>query len=160
MEQQWKTDEDWMRLALEQARLAAANGEVPVGALVVQDGRLLSIAHNCCEARKDATAHAECLAISEASKQKGSWRLSDCTLYVTLEPCPMCAGAAINSRISKIIYGAKNPRAGSCGTLIRLQDYPLESSPDCRGGILQEECLAVLQTFFEQKRHHAGKEAD
>lgn len=154
-EQRWKTDEEWMRLALEQARQAAADGEVPVGALVVREGRVLSATHNRCEARKDATAHAECLAISEASEKKGDWRLSDCTLYVTLEPCPMCMGAVLNSRISRMVYGAKNPRAGACETLIRLQEYPLGASLELCGGVLQADCLDLLQQFFERKRHRA-----
>lgn len=145
-------DEKWMSLALEQAKIAASEGEIPVGAVVVKDGAVLSAAHNHCECERDATAHAELLAISAACRGTGSWRLSDCTLYVTLEPCPMCAGAAINSRVRRIVYGAKNPRAGACESLIRLPKYPLESSPACLGGVLQTECLQLLHSFFAEKR--------
>ena len=145
-------DEYWMSLAVEQAQRAAEEGEIPVGAVVVRDGDVLAVAHNHCERDHDATAHAELLALSEACRRTGGWRLSDCTLYVTLEPCPMCAGAAINSRVGRIVYGAKNPRAGACESLLRLPSYPLEASPACEGGILQEKCLEMLHTFFVEKR--------
>ena len=105
-----------------------------------------------CEKLHDATAHAERLAISEAGEKTGSWRLSDCTLYVTLEPCPMCTGACINSRIGRIVYAAKDPRAGACESLIKLPAYPLESAPVCEGGLLEEEALSMLRTFFLKKR--------
>ncbi|MBQ8432334.1 MAG: nucleoside deaminase [Clostridia bacterium] len=145
-------DEQWMRVALEEAAQAAAEGEVPVGAVVVRGTELLSRAHNRCVNDNDATAHAETLAISEACKRVGSWRLSDCTLYVTLEPCPMCAGAAINARIPRIVYAAKDPRAGACESLFRLSSYPLECQPVCESGLLQEESLALLSTFFSALR--------
>ena len=147
-----KEDEKWMALAIEQAKAAAAEGEIPVGAVVVKDGVAVSMAYNHCERDRDATAHAELLAISEACRKSGGWRLSDCTLYVTLEPCPMCAGAAINSRVGRIVYGAKNPRAGACESLLRLPSYPLEASPVCESGVLQRECLQSLQSFFAEKR--------
>ena len=145
-------DEKWMTRALEEAQLAFAAGEIPVGAVVVRDGVLLSAAHNRCERDRDATAHAETLAISEACRRVGSWRLTDCTLYVTLEPCPMCTGAAINARVGRIVYGAKNPRAGACESLIRLPRYPLEAAPVCCGGVLQEECLLMMRSVFAEKR--------
>lgn len=145
-------DEKWMTLALEQAQCAKNEGEIPVGAVIVKDGEALALAYNHCERDHDATAHAELLAISEACRKVGSWRLSDCTLYVTLEPCPMCAGAAINSRVGRIVYGAKNPRAGACESLIRLPSYPLEASPACTCGVMQEECLRIMQSFFAEKR--------
>ena len=105
-------DEKWMRLALEQARLAAEEGEVPVGAVVVRGEELLASTHNLCERQGMATAHAELLAIEAACKKTGSWRLSDCTLYVTLEPCPMCAGAIVNARIPRVVFASKDPKAG------------------------------------------------
>ena len=145
-------DELFMRQALAQAALAGESGEIPIGAVIVKDGEILCATHNLCEELHDATAHAERLAISEAGKKIGSWRLSDCTLYVTLEPCPMCTGACINSRIGRIVYAAKDPRAGACESLVKLPAYPLESAPVCEGGVLEEEALSMLRTFFLKKR--------
>ena len=148
-----KADALFMQKALAQAALAAEAGEIPVGAVIARDGEILCAAHNLCEELHDATAHAERLAISEAGKLIGSWRLSDCTLYVTLEPCPMCTGAAINARIGRIVYAAKDPRAGACESLVKLPAYPLESTPVCEGGLLEEEALSMLRTFFLKKRN-------
>ena len=145
-------DEKWMQSALEEARLAAEMGEVPIGAVVVKDGELISKAHNRCEIDADATAHAETLAIREACQKLGSWRLSDCTLYVTLEPCVMCAGAAVNARIGRIVYAAKDPRAGACESLLRISSYPLECKPLCECGVLQEKSLGILRDFFSRMR--------
>lgn len=145
-------DEQFMREALVQAQKAQELGEIPIGAVLVKDGKILCATHNLCEQLHDATAHAERLAISEAGKLTGSWRLSDCTLYVTLEPCPMCTGAAINARIGRIVYAAKDPRAGACESLVKLPAYPLESNPVCEGGLLEEEALAMLRSFFLKKR--------
>ena len=145
-------DEQFMREALVQAELASAKGEIPIGAVIVQNDRILCATHNLCEELHDATAHAERLAISQAGNMTGSWRLSNCTLYVTLEPCPMCTGACINSRIGRIVYAAKDPRAGACESLVKLPAYPLESTPVCEGGILEEEALALLRSFFLEKR--------
>ena len=145
-------DEFFMKKALEQAVVAAENGEIPVGAVIVKNGEILCATHNLCEELHDATAHAERLAISEAGRLTGSWRLPDCTLYVTLEPCPMCTGAAINARIGRIVYAAKDPRAGACESLVKLPAYPLESTPVCEGGLLEEEALNLLRTFFLKKR--------
>ena len=145
-------DEQFMREALVQAQKAQELGEIPIGAVLVKDGKILCATHNRCEELHDATAHAERLAITEAGKLTGSWRLSDCTLYVTLEPCPMCTGAAINARIGRIVYAAKDPRAGACESLVKLPAYPLESNPVCKGGILEEEALAMLRFFFLKKR--------
>ena len=145
-------DELFMREALTQATIAAEKGEIPIGAVIVKDGEILCATHNLCEVLHDATAHAERLAISEAGKLTGSWRLSDCTLYVTLEPCPMCTGAAINSRIGRIVYAAKDPRAGACESLVKLPAYPLESAPVCEVGLFEEEALEMLRTFFLKKR--------
>ena len=152
MERNVAKDELFMRQALAQAEIAAESGEIPVGAVIVKDGEILCATHNLCEELHDATAHAERLAISEAGRLVGSWRLSDCTLYVTLEPCPMCTGAAINSRIGRIVYAAKDPRAGACESLVKLPAYPLESTPICEGGFLEEEALTMLRSFFLKKR--------
>ena len=146
-------DEKFMREALKEAKIAQEAGEIPVGAVLVRNGEILCATHNRCEEQKDATAHAECLAISEAGRKTGSWRLSDCTLYVTLEPCPMCTGACINSRIGRIVYAAKDPRAGACESLVKLPAYPLESSPICESGVLEGEALSLLRDFFAQKRN-------
>ena len=153
MDKNIKADALFMQKALAQAALAAEAGEIPVGAVIARDGEILCAAHNLCEELHDATAHAERLAISEAGKLIGSWRLSDCTLYVTLEPCPMCTGAAINARIGRIVYAAKDPRAGACESLVKLPAYPLESTPVCEGGLLEEEALSMLRTFFLKKRN-------
>lgn len=145
-------DEQWMRLALEQARMAMDLGEVPVGALIARDGRLIAAAHNLRQTQQIATAHAEILAIEEACRVLHSKHLSDCTLYVTLEPCPMCAGALAGARIGRIVFGAKDPRAGACGSLLNLFSYPLEAKPETDAGILEEESLALLRSFFEMRR--------
>lgn len=142
-----------MERALQEAARAAEAGEIPVGAVIVRDGEILAETHNLCETNKDPTAHAEVLAIREAAQKIGSWRLSECTLYVTLEPCPMCAGAAINARVGRIVYAAKDPRAGACGSLCNLPAYPLECRPECVGGVLEAEARALLRAFFEAKRH-------
>ena len=141
-------DEKWMRIALEEAECAAKMGEIPVGAVIVQNGEILARAHNLCETNADATAHAERLAIAEACRKLGSWRLAECTLYVTLEPCMMCTGAAVSARIGRIVYATKDPRAGACESLLRVSSYPLECKPICHGGVLQEEALTLLQKFF------------
>ena len=152
METNIQKDELFMQKALEQAAIAAENGEIPVGAVIVKNGEILSATHNLCEKLHDATAHAERLAISEAGRLLGTWRLSDCTLYATLEPCPMCTGAAINARIGRIVYAAKDPRAGACESLVKLPAYPLESAPVCEGGLLEAEALELLRAFFLKKR--------
>ena len=141
-----------MQIALLEAREAAKAGEIPVGAVIVKDGEVIARAHNRCEEWRDATAHAERIAITEAGKQIGSWRLSDCTLYVTLEPCPMCTGAAINARVSRVVYAAKDPRAGACESLVRLPSYPLECQPRCESGVCEDAALALLRDFFSKRR--------
>lgn len=145
-------DEKWMRMALAEAEEAARMGEVPVGAVLVKDGEILAKTHNLCENLHDATAHAELLAISEACRKNGHWRLSACTLYVTLEPCPMCMGAAINARIPRIVYAAKDARAGACGSLIDLTSYPLEARPHCESGLMCAESQSLLKDFFARMR--------
>lgn len=141
-----------MRFALEEAEQAARKGEIPIGAVIVKDGVLVSRAHNLCEYTASATAHAELLAIEAASRERKTWRLSDCTLYVTLEPCAMCAGAAINARIPRVVFAARDARAGACGSLIDLSAYPLEITPQYEQGPFEEEALALLRSFFAQKR--------
>ena len=146
-------DEDYMRQALEQARLAAAAGELPVGCVIVKDGQIIARAHNECEARGDATAHAELLAIQRASAAAGGWRLNDCALYVTLEPCPMCAGAIVQARVGRLVYGAANPEQGCAGSLYRIPEDP--AFPHfCKsdGGVLERECRALLDGFFSKRR--------
>lgn len=152
MEKGLTKDELFMREALAQAAQAAEKGEIPIGAVLVRNGEILCATHNLCEELHDATAHAERLAISQAGQMTGSWRLSDCTLYVTLEPCPMCTGAAINARIGRIVYAAKDPLAGACESLVKLPAYPLESIPICEGGLFEEEALSMLRSFFLKKR--------
>ena len=148
-------DRAWMRLALEEAKAAAALGEVPVGALVVRSGELIAKAHNRRETGKSALAHAECLAIDEACKTLGGWRLHERELYVTLEPCPMCAGAIINSRLRRVVYGARDPKAGCCGSVTDLFALPFNHRPEAVGGVLEEECAGALRAFFQAKRKGA-----
>ena len=146
-------DEEFMRMALEEAALAATQGEIPVGAVVVAgDGTVLSRTHNLCETNRLPTDHAELLGVQEACRRLNGWRLSDCTVYVTLEPCPMCMGAMIHARVKRIVFGASDPRAGACGSLIDLATYPLEASPEIEGGVLAHECLKTLRDFFCRAR--------
>ena len=137
--------------ALKEAELAATEDEVPVGAVIVRNGEILVRAHNTREKDKNALYHAEIKAINEACKILGGWRLVGCTLYVTLEPCPMCAGAIINSRIERVVYGAPDHKAGAFGTMINLTDYPL-FKPQITSGILSTECSGILSSFFKNKR--------
>ena len=145
-------DKIFMTEALRLAKEAASLGEIPVGAVVVKDGEIIGRGYNLRENKKSATAHAEVLAIEEACKSLGGWRLSGCTLYVTLEPCPMCAGAIINSRIDKVVFGCKDVAAGCCGSLINYNAYPFNHSFAIESGVLEEECSALLKSFFETKR--------
>ena len=145
----------FMSRAIELARIAADQGEVPVGALVVDDksGEIIAEAYNLRENKKSATAHAEVLAIEEACKKRGTWRLSGCSLYVTLEPCPMCAGALVNSRIDRVIYGASDALAGCCGSVINFNSYPFNHAFEIIGGICEKECRELLKSFFEKRRN-------
>ena len=146
------TDEQLMRLAIEQAKKAAALGEVPVGAVVAKDGEPVAVACNTRETGKNATHHAELLAIDAACKALGGWRLWQCELFVTLEPCPMCSGAIINSRIQRVVYGAADPKAGCCGSLTDLFALPFNHHPKIEGGLLAEECAGLLKDFFAALR--------
>ena len=153
MAEQHDDDERWMKVALEEAQLAADKGEVPVGAVVVHEGSVIAKSRNLRELNKDPLAHAELLAIADAAKLLGRWRLIECTLYVTLEPCPMCAGAIVNSRLDRIVYGASDPRAGACGTIFNIvEDERLNHRPEVVRGILQEPCSQILSKFFKDLR--------
>lgn len=145
--------ERWMRLALAEARAAFDEGEVPIGAVIVHDERVIGAAHNQREQLKDPTAHAEMIAITQAAEALGSWRLLDCTLYCTLEPCPMCAGAIVQARIPVVIYGTTDPKAGACHTLYQITSDPrLNHRATVIGGVLQPECSGILQEFFAAQR--------
>lgn len=146
------TDEQLMRIALDEARIAASLGEVPVGAVVAKDGEVVAKAHNLRETGRNATYHAELLAIDAACKQLGGWRLWQCELFVTLEPCPMCSGAIINSRIKRVVFGAADPKAGCCGSLTDLFALPFNHRPQVESGLLAEECAQLLKDFFAALR--------
>lgn len=145
-------DMTYMQEALALARKGGELGEVPVGALVVKDGEVIARAHNERELLPDATAHAEVLAIRRACAALGSNRLSGCILYVTLEPCPMCAGALAAARVDRVVFGAYDARGGACGSMLRIQKYPLYFMPEFEGGVMAKECAAVLTEFFAKKR--------
>ena len=142
-----------MRAALRLAKEAAAHGETPVGCVIVaEDGTVLGTGRNRREADHDATAHAEIEAIRQACRRRGDWRLEGCTLYVTLEPCPMCAGAILNARIPTVVYGAREERSGSCGSVIDLFSENYGFHPRVYGGVLKEECADELRAFFAKMR--------
>lgn len=146
-----RTDEDFMALALNQARAAAERGEVPVGALAVTEDRILSRAFNQVEMLGDATAHAEMVALTQAEAALGDWRLTDVTLYVTKEPCAMCAGAMVNCRLGRLVFGCPDPAAGAAGSVLTVTDGVLHKVP-VAPGVLARECLEVLQAFFKERR--------
>lgn len=150
--------EKYMKAALRLARKAADEGEVPVGAVVVCEGKIVGRGRNRRETKKNALHHAEIEAIEKACKKLGGWRLHKCDLYVTLEPCPMCAGAIINARIKTVYYGASDPKAGSCGTLVNLFELPYNHKPERVVGVMEEECAAVLRDFFRALRQKRKKE--
>jgi len=146
-------DEQWMLAAIAEARKAEALGEVPIGAVIVKDGQIIGSGHNLRETGKDPTAHAELVAIREACNHLDAWRLLDCTLYVTLEPCPMCAGAIVQSRVKRVVYGAPDPKAGCGGTLMNLLQEPrFNHETELSSGILQLECADLLKQFFRHLR--------
>lgn len=146
-------DEIWMKEAIRQARYAESLGEVPIGAVVVRDGVVVGAGYNLRERDRDPTAHAEMIAIRQASEHLQAWRLLGCTLYVTLEPCPMCAGAILQSRVERVVYGASDPKAGCAGTLMDLlQDSRFNHASPWTSGVLQEECSALLTDFFRRLR--------
>ena len=147
------TDEELMRLALGEARKAMEDGEVPVGAVIARNGEPVSFGRNRREKEKNALCHAELEAIDKACKALGGWRLPGCTLYVTLEPCPMCAGAVINSRVGRVVFGATDYRFGSVRSVQRIFDLPYNHRPEVTEGVLSEECTALLQAFFKKLRN-------
>src|SRR5262245_34699325 len=151
-------DEYFMREALRQAQKAYAAEEVPVGAVVVRQGKIIARAHNQVELLKDATAHAEMLALTEAEAAVGDWRLADCDLYVTKEPCSMCAGALVHTRIRRLIFGCADLSAGAAASLMNLLQTPtLNHRSEITSGVLQNECAAILQDFFRKRREESAK---
>ena len=151
------TDLELMQAALREAEIAADLGEVPVGAVIAKDGEIIAAAHNTRETEKNATHHAELLAIDAACKKLGGWRLWQCELFVTLEPCPMCAGAIINSRIRRVVYGAPDTKAGCCGSVTNLFAMPFNHKPKLESGLCAEEAAALLSHFFiELREKRAG----
>ncbi len=150
--------ETYMRLALREAEAASAEDEVPIGAVVLREGQVIAAAHNQREQLRDPTAHAEMIAITQAAGALGSWRLDGCTLYVTLEPCPMCAGAIVLARVPCVVFGATDPKAGAVTTLYKLlHDSRLNHRSEVISGVLAEPCGQILSRFFEQKRREGKK---
>ncbi len=155
-----ESDGYYMGLALEQARIAASLGEVPVGAVVVwDDGRIVGVGCNRRESGKNALSHAEIAAIDAACRTLGGWRLHRATLYVTLEPCPMCAGAIVNARIRRVVFGARDPKAGAMGSVMQMNDFPLNHRAEQVCGVRQDECAALLRDFFAALREKRRSEA-
>ena len=146
------TDAHWMKMAIELAECAFNEGEVPVGAIVVKGDQVIGRGYNRREKTKNAIEHAELLAIANACETIGDWRLNGCSLYVTLEPCPMCAGAIINSRIERVVVGSDDALAGCCGSVLNLNAYPFNHAFAIQGGVCAEECRALLQEFFARQR--------
>ena len=150
-------DESFMREALRQAQKANEAGEVPVGAVIVREGKIIARAYNQVELLKDATAHAEMLALTQAEAAVGDWRLTECDLYVTKEPCAMCAGALVYTRIRRVIFGCTDPVAGAAGSVMNLLQMPaLNHRCDIASGVLQDECATILQDFFRKRRNERG----
>jgi tRNA(adenine34) deaminase len=146
-------DDYFMRMALREAERALEHDDVPIGAVLVRDGELVAAAHNERELRQDPTAHAEVIALREAARLAGSWRLLDTALYVTLEPCAMCAGAIVLARVPRVVFGASDPKAGACGSVLDVLGEPrLNHRPVVGGGLLAEECGGVLSAFFASRR--------
>ena len=156
-----QSDHYFMGEALRQAARAYEAGEVPIGAVVVREGRIVARAFNQVELLKDATAHAEMLAITQAEELVGDWRLTDCTLYVTKEPCPMCAGAIVHARLARVVYGASDPKAGAAGGVMNLLQSPsLNHQCDITRGVRESECRALLQNFFAEQRANGKPEGE
>ncbi|MBQ7356992.1 MAG: tRNA adenosine(34) deaminase TadA [Clostridia bacterium] len=146
------SDEYFMSLALEEARAAEALDEAPIGCVIVKGGQVIAKAHNMREHNKCATHHAEVLAIEEACRALGGWRLPGVTLYVTMEPCCMCAGAIVNARVERVVYGAPDLRFGAMGSLFDITRFPLNHIPECIGGVMRDECVSILSGYFKKKR--------
>jgi tRNA(adenine34) deaminase len=150
-----------MRVALREAVLSEAADEVPVGCAIVHEGEVIGRGHNQTEGLQDSTAHAEILAIGAASNALGSWRLNECTMYVTLEPCAMCAGAIVLARVGRLVYGADDPKAGACGSVLDVIHEPrLNHRAEVVAGILRDECGALLKEFFQKRRRRAEEQVE
>jgi len=148
-----KEDERFMKVAIEQARIAEENGDVPIGAVIVFESQIIGKAYNQREQLNDPTAHAEIIALTQAAAAKESWRLNGCTIYVTLEPCPMCAGALVLARMDRLVYGCDDPKAGACGSLYNIvQDERLNHRLEVTSGVMEEQCRRQLQEFFARRR--------
>lgn len=147
-----KNDEYFMKQAIAKAKIAAKHGEVPIGAVIVKDDEIISTGRNMREAKHNALHHAEIIAIDRACKKLKAWRLIDCTLYVTMEPCPMCAGAIVNSRIKRVVFGCYDQKAGAFGSVFSLKDYPLNHKYEISGGVMEKECASLLSIFFQNLR--------
>ena len=156
-----QSDHYFMGEALRQAARAYAAEEVPVGAVIVREGRIIARAFNQVELLKDATAHAEMLAITQAEEAVGDWRLTDCTLYVTKEPCPMCAGAMVHVRLARVVFGASDGKGGAAGSALNLLQFPtLNHRCEITSGVRLDECRAMLQTFFAEQRAKNGRDKE
>ncbi len=148
-----KEDQQFMQVAIEQAKIAEENGDIPIGAVIVYKNQIIAKAYNQREQLRDPTAHAEIIALTQAAAAKESWRLNGCTMYVTLEPCPMCAGALVLARVDRLVYGCDDPKAGACKSLYNIvQDERLNHRLEVTSGVLQEQCRQQLQEFFSRRR--------
>ena len=151
-------DEKYMEEALKQAKKAYEKEEVPVGAVIVKDGKIIARAHNIKEIKQDTTKHAEIIAIQKASKKLNTWRLYGCTMYVTLEPCVMCAGAIIQSRLDKVVVGTMDEKTGACGSVLNIiEDYKFNHIVELKKGVMENECKDILQKFFKELRNKKKK---
>ena len=161
MEQrQEQIDERYMRMAIDAAQVAEENGDVPIGAVIVYQNRVIGRAYNQREQLKDPTAHAEIIALTQAASFVGSWRLHGCTIYVTLEPCPMCAGALVLGRLDRLVYGCADPKTGACGSLYDIvRDERLNHRLEVTSGVLADDCAGLLQAFFQQRRPNNSRPA-
>jgi tRNA(adenine34) deaminase len=156
---QQQMDERYMRMAIDAAQVAEENGDVPIGTVIVHEGRVIARAYNQREQLKDPTAHAEIIALTQAAAALGMWRLHGCTIYVTLEPCPMCAGAMVMARLDRLVYGCTDPKAGACGSLYDIcRDGRLNHRLQVTSGVLADHCAALLQAFFRQRRPTNGSD--
>lgn len=152
MDEKYDLDQLYMKEAIAEAKRAGEAGEVPIGCVIVHGDEIIARAGNARETDKNALRHAELMAINNACEILGGWRLSGCTLYVTLEPCPMCAGAIINSRVDRVVYGAKDAKAGAFGSVFSMDTYPLNHKPEIVTGVLEIECRELLSEFFKKLR--------
>jgi tRNA(adenine34) deaminase len=156
---QQEIDERYMRMALDAALVADENGDVPIGTIIVHEGRVIAKAYNQREQLKDPTAHAEIIALTQAAAALGMWRLHGSTIYVTLEPCPMCAGALVLARLDRLVYGCPDPKTGACGSLYDIvRDGRLNHRLEVTAGVLADDCTSLLQDFFRQRRRNNGSD--